>query len=503
MEAFALALVITAIAHLLQYRTGLNLGDEGFLWNGISRISQGKIPVRDYKSYDPGRYYWCWIWMQLLGRGLLGVRHSAAIFQFFGLWAALWVLQSVTTNLLLLALAGIVLVSWVLPRHKVFEHAIALFTIAAALIVIRDPSFWSILFAGCLVGLAGFFGRNHGTYAVAGMVSVFGWMTISGDFMPSWPLVAAFGGGIIIGYSPMLLMWVFIPGMAKRYLNDKILVFIRRGGIDLTLAAPFPWRTDYRDLSVADKITQFLIGCHFIAVPAFYLWALAWIFLYPSAPDNDLLVAATLVGLFYTHHMVSRSDLPHLCQCMQPFLIGLFAAIYGFAPTSLSVVVAALLIAIAYLTTRQFNMAIVRLEQPEKFVPIEVGGDIVRVQKGIAGNISRIIEVQAERFQPEDGIFVAPMAAMMYPILDLQTPVRSDFMHFPEGDAIQESVIADLEDQAVTWALIQDHALDGRDELRFRNTHRLVWRYLCDRFEIVEVPGLGRNWQLMKRIGTG
>ncbi len=75
-----LASALVTASFVLQGNISLDLADEGFLWNGTLRIGQGKIPIRDYKSYDPGRFYWSFAWTKLFGGGILGIRGAAAVF---------------------------------------------------------------------------------------------------------------------------------------------------------------------------------------------------------------------------------------------------------------------------------------------------------------------------------------------------------------------------------------------------------------------------------------
>ena len=51
----------------------------------------------------------------------------------------------------------------------------------------------------------------------------------------------------------------------------------------------------------------------------------------------------------------------------------------------------------------------------------------------------------------------------------------------------------------VPWVLLEDIRTDRREELRFRNTHRLVWEHIVREFEVVPVDGLPANVQLLRR----
>ena len=78
-------------------REGLPSPDEGYLWYGTLRTLDGEVPLRDFRSYEPARYYWCALWMLALGRGVVSLRIAVHAFYFLGL----------TCGLLALRLAGV------------------------------------------------------------------------------------------------------------------------------------------------------------------------------------------------------------------------------------------------------------------------------------------------------------------------------------------------------------------------------------------------------------
>ena len=67
-EAVLLSAVASLTVFSLQWRYGFNLGDEGWLWYISQRTALGDVPLRDFFSYDPGRYYWTAGVFKLLGR---------------------------------------------------------------------------------------------------------------------------------------------------------------------------------------------------------------------------------------------------------------------------------------------------------------------------------------------------------------------------------------------------------------------------------------------------
>ena len=305
--------------------------------------------------------------------------------------------------------------------------------------------------------------------------------------------------GTLVGYAPMLAMFALIPGMARRYLHDKVLVFWRRGGIDLPRRAPLPWRVRYAGLSRLDRVSQALVGLHFLIVPLYCAGVLVWALLTPGPTAHPALVGAALVGLFHAHHAMSRSDLPHLCQGIQPGLLAILAGVYTLAAPPLAWVLALALTGVALLVIRRIDPALQALEDRGRFVPADIRGERLWLPAGAARQISRIQALIETHLTPDEPLFIAPDRATLYPLLGRPAPVRSDMMIFPETEAGQDEIVAALDRRGVNWALVWDAPRDGRDELRFSRTHAKVWAHLEREFEPVPTPGLKVHWAFRKR----
>ena len=54
---------------------------------------------------------------------------------------------------------------------------------------------------------------------------------------------------------------------------------------------------------------------------------------------------------------------------------------------------------------------------------------------------------------------------------------------FPRTPVFERAEISRIKEANPGFALVFDMPLDGRDELRFRNTHPLIHQYILDNFE--------------------
>src|SRR5258706_10619125 len=113
-EEVLIALGFIAVGFLLKGRIGLNMSDEGFLWYGTLHTALGEVPIRDFQSYDPGRYYWGALWFKILrDNGIIALRLGEAALQSLGMFFGLLTLRGLgVSRRWALAAAAFVLWSW-------------------------------------------------------------------------------------------------------------------------------------------------------------------------------------------------------------------------------------------------------------------------------------------------------------------------------------------------------------------------------------------------------
>jgi hypothetical protein len=497
-----IALALTAAAYLITGDVGLGMADEGFLWYGARRTALGEVPLRDFQSYEPLRYYWCAVWSDLLGDGILGLRRSVVVFQavalFFGLLAA----RRATTHPWQLVIIGSILVAWMFPGYKLFEPGVTLMAVYGAVRLVESPSVRAHFLVGCFTGLAGFLGRNHALYASLG----FGCLIFLLHFkLRSGNLGRRSGGfacGVLAGYSPMLLMMAFVPGFARSFLDS--LLFFARHGSNLPLPYPWPWKLGYEYLRWFERAA--LAVAFLLPVIAYPLGLLIALRSKPGALGRrSLLIGSAFIGVFYAHHVMVRSDASHLAQSFLPALLLAFAlpAAFPCARAALARSTSwGVLALVTLLAVPAVNPQLARyrpgVEAPS-LVSYEVAGDQLRLLPGQAAYLERLELAIHERVAPEEMVFVAPITPSLYPLLGKASPTWWIYFLWAADGKSQEQIVEDLTTQRVSWALIIDIPIDGRRELLFQNSHPLVWQYLTREFEPVSLGPYFRGHHLLSR----
>ena len=246
-------------------------------------------------------------------------------------------------------------------------------------------------------------------------------------------------------------------------------------------------------------------GLLFLALPVFYAGGALFLILSggPASKQKAPLAACVFVGVMYMHYVFSRADLDHLALGIHPMLIALlflpFAVKSGFrrkgAVAALAFVVVASCFSVGMATPLYIKAAGLR----GPLQKVNIRGDSIWVSKYTAGIIRSVMKIDRERVGPDQPLLIAPHWTTFYPILERKAPLWDIYFLFKETEKRQRQMIAELEEKAVDWAILGDVALDGREDLRFRNTHHLVWEHLMDDFEPVQAEGLPGNYQLLKR----
>jgi len=499
--------VLVGLSFWLQGSINIGLSDEGYLWYGAIHTALGKVPIRDFQSYDPGRYYWAAIWSFLFGDGILALRLSTAVFQFIGLTLGLLAARRAVSSYWALALVGLLLVVWMYPRHKLFDISLSMAAVFFAVRLLERPTLWRHFSAGLFVGLAAFFGRNHGFYGFFAffLLILFIWMRIYRADLAK--RLFSWLGGIALGYFPMLVMVLFIPGFFDSFV-DSVLFLFEQGTTNLPLPVPWPWRTDYSGMSPLDVLHKFFTGCWFLVMPIFYLFAGVSIFTVAreNIRERTLLIASTFVGVFYMHYAFSRPDIAHLAHGVHPFLLGAVSlpAVFGFNRKKALAIATAVFLTLMTLFTMvlRTNYLAEYLLNRDMYAEYDVGGDTLLIDRRYAHIIDAIKRFEREKVGPGEGLFLAPYFPILYPILERDSPTWAIYFLFKTPLEEQEEMITALEEKNVRWAVVGDFALNNIEENRFRNTNALLWWYLLENFEPTYNYGLPVNYIFMKKVKT-
>jgi hypothetical protein len=493
----AVACAIVTGLFFLQARQNFNLYDEGFLWYGAQRVIAGEVPLRDFQAYDPGRYYWSAAIMTIWGDGgIVALRAATAACQAVGLAIALLLISARTQrpNVLMTILAAATFSVWMYPRHKLFDITLSIALIAALAFMVRGASRKSCFAAGVVVGLAAFFGRNHGVYGVAASIGALIWLASREN---AFNFLAAWAAGVVVGYLPMLAMIVFVPGFATA-LRDDVLFLFEIKTTNLPLPVPWPWQAGMGPNSPIGAAQDFATGIFFIAILVFGVLGLVFIIRQrlrrkPVAPE---LVSCVFLSFPYAHFAFSRADIGHLAQGIFPFLVGCFVAARNLRASfkwPLTILLTAASVFVMLPRQPGWECYIVL-----KCIETDVAGDNLHVEPGNADNVQLLKELVG-KYSPDGRSFVVtPFWPGAYPLFGRKSPAWEIFALFPSSEAFQLKEIESIRKANPGFVMVWDFALDGNEGTRFRNTHPLIDRFFHDHFDRLPDSGQNSGYQIYK-----
>ncbi len=479
-EALLLSAVVSLTVFLLQWRYGFNLGDEGWLWYISQRTALGQVPLRDFFSYDPGRYYWSAAIFTLLGRnGLFEQLLANYLFAIIGLALAYFSMfragLSRTARIAILLLLGVVIG---FPRHKIYEQTLSLIAVAAIAYLFEAPQQlkrW--FFSGVVIGLAAFFGRNSGVFCLIAVVVAFVVVRIRRDAPRLGRAVGAVVAGILIGYSPMIFMIVGVHGFAHPFL-DSVLMTPRWSW---SLKIPFPWHIHLRGLSGIDRLQARAVSWLCVAVPLTYavvLWRGVRSRATPSGAER-LSVAASSAGAGFLLHAFYTADFFHIAEGVVPFVVAAPALSLqlwrkGARPWSLTIsCVTVFLILASWLPMEPLTQRLKsRAEDPAGEQQIDIDGKRFEVPAAQA-EIMRTVGAAFQNCGAHNGGFLAaPFYPGLYAFLNTRAPAWDTYYLWPRSDQIQQSEIEGLQRNHTSVILLNPQfALNGRESLALARTN--------------------------------
>jgi hypothetical protein len=484
---FLASSMIVLVSFLWQGHVGFNLWDEGFLWYGVQRVIEGEVPIRDFMAYEPGRYYSSAALMNLFGdSGIISLRITLAIFQAIGLWVGLLVIGGSMhkKDYLFLIYSTFTLAMWMYPCHKMYDITISIVTVATLVYLIKKPTKQRYLITGILVGLIALFGKNHGAYVAFGSILTIIYLSLGTHYKIILSNLTLFTLGGVVGSLPLLIAFILVPGFLEAFWQSFVVLFALKA-TNLALPVPWPWLVHIDLIHMVMTLRNILIGFLFVAIAVYGVIALIYIF-YKSSKNvkaSPIFFATAVMSIPYAHYAFSRADLDHLALGIFPFLIGTLA-IFARGSRKQRIFSSIFMISISLLIMLPVQPGW-QMARDENWVVAEIDTDKLKINPGTANQIALIKSLDKE-FPSKTGQYLAvPFWPGAYAILKRKSPIWEIYALFPRSQAFQEAEIAQIKEASPGFAVILDLPLDGRDDLRFQNTHPLINKYIIDNFEPV------------------
>lgn len=485
-KALFLAVCVVLALFLWQGHYGFNISDESFLWYGVQRVLLGEIPIRDFMAYDPGRYYWSATLMGLWGdSGIVALRVVTAVFQIIGLFIGLLLIarSSPRSSLLFLLLAAVTLALWMYPRHKLFDISLSIMLVGALTYLIELPTTKRYFIIGFCVGLIAVFGRNHGVYGVISSLGVIVWLALNCEDGPGIvKALTIWMSGVLVGYLPVLIMAAGIPGFAMA-LWESIRFLFEVEATNLPLPVPWPWTVPFGQVSVIEAFRGVLIGLFFIAILCFGALGIIWVVWQRlrNKKVHTTLVASIFLILPYAHFAYSRAGISHLAQGIFPFLIASFVIVSTYS--------AALRLSLGVIITLA-SMLTMLPQHPgwhcyvkQSCVDYKIARDTLLVDPTTANALAMLSKLVDQFAENGRSFIVTPFWPGAYAVMERKSPMWEIYALFPRNDDFQREEIVRIENAKPGFIMVIDSPLDGREELRFSETHPLIMKYINSNYE--------------------
>lgn len=505
-EAVCGAFLLCGIGFIIQWRFGFGWSDEGLLWYASQRTFLGEVPILDFYSYDPGRYYWVSLFFHLTGNtGLFSLLVAGAAFGAIGLasiWYAMakagapWKIRLICASLIVVALG--------FPRHKVYEQSLSL-TLCALLfftLTNKDNARQWFIF-GFATGIAAFIGRNHGVFFVASFLLVALYMLISKRTRSLPSATAWFVTGVVAGYLPMLTLIAFQPGFLEALIHS----LLETSNWQLPLPIPFIWVADLSGEVSVDLIQTIAIGMASILIPMIYILG---IYLLLSKKQEattykavTLMGACCIAGIPYMHQAFQRADFSHIAQATLPSIPAAISLAYYLALQHKKIISALLLITTFAVVVACWLPAepaikywrLFRVEPPAASV-VDISGKEFYVDSYQAAVISAIRQAVQKCNIGKDEILAAPHFPGIYALLGAKAPFWEMYYLYKRSEEFQQNHIRAIYNTKLV-VLSQEATVDGLERLKLRNTNSLLIDYLNKTFRALKIKDSPNGIQLL------
>lgn len=477
-------LVLLFIGAARSLSRGLNPADESYLIYGTLNLMNGHVPIRDFRSYDPGRYLFCAIFFVLLGPGYISARIAMVFLSTLTVVAValftLWFSGSATVA----AITGCLSVLWLLPNYKQGEILLSvLITVGITLVALGSNG---TLLCVAVAAIAAIYAHNILVYiGTAGLLFLLAQLAAGEPALDQvWPVI--FWTGVAL--FGLFVAGTFVRGYWRAFWSRKVKVVVKRGTANLPLPRPWLWSKDGLQIKSLAPIRRWSFKLLFSVLPiVFCMGLVAWIWGISLRSSNAgvALFGASIVGLACFHHFWSRADFGHLTMIAQPIVI-LLAAITAMAlPTLASSLVLLILCAATVYFLWPLPEFADKWLKHKAAKPFNTRFETLMIAPHLSEQLNELNSIIAMHSAPGTPVFVVPMNIASLVVADRPSAVYDCFPVHPATEAGQSAMLHELDTSCASIAVIGTQRIDGNESLLFANNFNRVAAYIEANYTLI------------------
>jgi hypothetical protein len=294
-------------------------------------------------------------------------------------------------------------------------------------------------------------------------------------------------------------MFLFVPGFFHAYV-PYITGMLNNGSTNLATSVPWPW-LDRSHFPFWLRLAATVEGCWYVGLLLFLALALLRLLTLgrERLRNHPVLMASVLVSLPYAHFVFSRPDIVHLSHGAPTAALGALALAFTFSGPAQRMAYAftpVLLAASMLANLFQFGISLRLFTPPEQLFEVDVRGDRMVVPRRHAQVLESARHLAEDLAKPNEPILFMPHLPTLYPVTQRRSPTHQIYFVSPPDDI---KLLNEIKKAGVQWVFFQNYALDGREDLRFRNTNPLVMKYFSTEFERVPIDTLPADMIVLHR----
>ena len=460
------------------------LFDQGYLWYGVQRVISGEVPIRDFSSYDLGRYYLIANAINFIGiNNYFTFRLALGLVQLFGISTALILISRKLDlfkkeDILYLIVTTVTITTWMFIPNRAFEASIPIIQILVFTHLIDKKTINSYFIGGLCIGISAVFGRNFGVYSLFAGLIIVGYIGAYKNFIYK---LSIFFIGIIIGFSPIIFFSILNIDFLNAFILSVKKIF-EFGQTNISQQVPWPWLVFSIKMPIVASIRYLIIGILFVGLLIFPLIIGTVIIIKKIQCKNldPLIVTTGIFSIPYAHFAFSRADLDHLADGIFPLLIGVIILI-SMLSNYKKILAIFFLCIISIFITYDRHPAFYCFSGCKE---INIGNNNF-ITNDITFKILNKINSILEKNPQDSHDFYAIQLPGLYSIFESQSPTYETYQLLPVRPELEDLEIVKLKKYKPHVLFYLNNVVDNPD-FSFNTTHPRIFRYLNNNFYLID-----------------